>query len=123
MWCYVMAKVVVEKFHSQFQKDQTVDLLVMFNDQCCFMSLPTGSHTCTGSVWDCGELAAELFWQKFDFRSTKTRVLEIGSGTGIGGIAAAMAGAEVMISMRTTKLTFLVAGVAYGPPGSTSVDS
>jgi len=51
-----------------------------------------------GSVWDCGELSAEMFWQKFDFRHKQARVLEIGSGTGIGGIAAAVAGAEAMLT-------------------------
>ena len=51
-----------------------------------------------GSVWDCGELSAELFWQHIEGGGDSLRVLELGSGTGIGGIGAACAGAEVMLT-------------------------
>ena len=58
---------------------------------------PSSGPYSSGTVWDCGEIAAEFFWESTtDFGGI--HLLELGSGTGLAGIAAACAGAQVRLT-------------------------
>lgn len=57
---------------------------------------PAGGPYSSGAVWEGAELAADLFWERTQLRGVS--VLELGSGTGVGGIAAACAGAQVVLT-------------------------
>mmetsp|Transcript_25195 Transcript_25195/g.39443 ORF Transcript_25195/g.39443 Transcript_25195/m.39443 type:complete len:379 (-) Transcript_25195:277-1413(-) len=49
-------------------------------------------------IWDAGRLLSKLLVSDYSHKLPTTRVLELGSGTGVGGLTAAAAGASVMLT-------------------------
>ena len=64
----------------------------MDRDDVAFQSLDLGGWT-GGSVWESGEALARLLVTEGSSRVVGRRVLELGCGTGLVGLAAAAAGA------------------------------
>lgn len=54
--------------------------------------------TTGGKVWDSGRVLAELLSTQYREQLPNMKVLELGSGTGIGGLTAAAAGASVTLT-------------------------
>jgi len=51
-----------------------------------------------GRIWDAGKVLSEYLLKEYRNKLPAMRVLELGSGTGIGGLTAAAAGASVLLT-------------------------